>query len=212
MVNFRHELTIVKLGGSHALEPHLRDWLAMLARCRGRAIVVPGGGLFADQVRRMQAAMGFDDRAAHQMALLAMEQFGAAICSLEPALVPAASLPQLRKTLRARRTPVWMATKMALDAADCVPSSWDVTSDSLAAWLARRIGSRRVMLVKHGAPFGDRAKISDLAARQIVDPLFAQYLDAASAEAVFVGPADHARAAELLGAPIEPRFAGVLGE
>jgi dihydroneopterin aldolase len=105
-----------------------------------------------------------------------------------------------------------MATKMALDATDCVPSSWDVTSDSLAAWLARRIGSRRVMLVKHGAPFGDRAKISDLAARQIVDPLFAQYLDAASAEAVFVGPADHARAAELLGAPIEPRFAGVLGE
>jgi len=40
----------------------------------------------------------------------------------------------------------------------------------------------------------------------------AKYLDAASAEAVFVGPADHARAAELLGAPIEPRFAGVLGE
>ena len=42
--------------------------------------------------------MEFDDRAAHQMALLAMEQFGAAICSLEPALVPAASLPQLRNS------------------------------------------------------------------------------------------------------------------
>src|ERR1700676_2401719 len=121
MVNFRHELTIVKLGGSHALEPHLRDWLAMLARCRGRAIVVPGGGLFADQVRRMQAAMGFDDRAAHQMALLAMEQFGAAICSLEPRLIPAFSLRGLHQILGESRTPVWMATKMTLEAADRVP-------------------------------------------------------------------------------------------
>src|SRR3984957_4302052 len=150
MANFPRDLTIVKLGGSLALEPHLRGWLTMLARSPGRSIVVPGGGPFADQVRTTQVVMGFDDRAAHHMALLAMEQFGAAICNLEPALVPAASLPQLRKTLRAGRTPVWMATKMALDAADCVPSSWDVTSDSLAAWLARRVGSRRGVRVKNG--------------------------------------------------------------
>jgi 5-(aminomethyl)-3-furanmethanol phosphate kinase len=198
------DLTIVKLGGSHSLGPHLKDWLATLARCGGRAIVAPGGGPFADQVRRAQAAMGFDDRAAHHMALLAMEQFGAAICSLAPDLVPASSLSQLRRSLRARRTPVWMATKMVLRASDRVSPSWNVTSDSLAAWLAGRLGARRVMLVKHGAPFGEGSNIADLAARQIVDSMFPHYLSIARAEAVFVGPTEHARAGELLRPPLEP--------
>jgi len=199
MAKVSSDLTIVKLGGSHAVEPQLRAWLTTLARCAGRAVVVPGGGPFADQVRNTQAVMGFDDRAAHHMALLAMEQFGAAICGLERALVPASSLRELRKTLGAGRTPVWMATKMALEASDRVPASWRVTSDSLAAWLAGRLGARRVMLVKHGAPFGAHPEIAGLAARGIVDPLFQHYLSAAGAEAVFVGPLENARASELLG-------------
>ena len=199
-------LTIVKLGGSHALAPHLRNWLSALAGCGGRVIVVPGGGPFADQVRQAQIEMKFDDRAAHHMALLAMEQFGAAICNLETTLVPAASLRQLRQTLRSGRTPVWMATKMALAAAASLPASWDVTSDSMAAWLAARVGSANVVLVKHGAPFGGAPDMNDLIGRKIVDPLFQTYLSAAKAEAVFVGPADYARASELLGATIRPRL------
>src|ERR1700722_16062928 len=127
MANFPSDLTIVKLGGSLALEPHLRGWLTMLARCPGRSIVVPGGGPFADQVRRTQVVMGFDDRAAHHMALLAMEQFGAAICNLEPALVPATSSHCLHQILGEGRTPVWMATKMTLEASDRVPHTWQVT-------------------------------------------------------------------------------------
>jgi 5-(aminomethyl)-3-furanmethanol phosphate kinase len=203
MASFSRDLTIVKLGGSLALEPHLRGWLTTLARCRGRAIVVPGGGPFADQVRKTQVVMGFDDRAAHHMALLAMEQFGAAICGLERALVPAISSRCLHQILSEGRTPVWMATKMTLEASDRIPATWKVTSDSLSAWLAGCVGSRRVMLVKHGAPFGDRPDIGDLAERQIVDPLFAHYLGEAGAEAIFVAPTEHARAMELLGGPGE---------
>ena len=33
-------------------------------------IVVPGGGPFADAVRASQAEIGFDDAAAHEMAML----------------------------------------------------------------------------------------------------------------------------------------------
>jgi dihydroneopterin aldolase len=146
------------------------------------------------------------------MALLAMEQFGAAICSLEPALVPVASLRKLRQTLRSGRTPVWMATKMALEAATSLPASWNVTSDSLAAWLAGRVGSGHVLLVKHGAPFGDGANMKDLIGRGIVDPLLPNYLSAANAHAVFLGPADTARASEFLGSTIDARFAGGAGE
>jgi 5-(aminomethyl)-3-furanmethanol phosphate kinase len=190
-------LAIVKLGGSHALQPHLRSWLTALAECGRRVIVAPGGGPFADEVRRAQKKMAFNNRTAHHMALLSMEQFGLAICSLEPRLVPAASLRALRAELRAGRTPVWMAAKLALAASE-LEQSWDLTSDSLAAWLAGRIGAKLVALVKHGAPFVDASDLESLVARGIVDPLFPRYLKAGHAEAVFLGPTDH----ELLGQTI----------
>ena len=70
---------IVKLGGSHAFGPHLHDWLEAIAREAGLVVIVPGGGPFADAVRAAQPAMGFDDEAAHAMALMAMAQFGRAL-------------------------------------------------------------------------------------------------------------------------------------
>ena len=75
-------LTVLKLGGSYAFSPHLKDWLDAIAACAGCAVVVPGGGPFADAVRMAQPRMGFDDRAAHEMAVLAMDQYGCALAHL----------------------------------------------------------------------------------------------------------------------------------
>ena len=87
----RSRLAIVKLGGSHASGPHLKDWLTAIAAEAGSIAIVPGGGPFADAVRTAQAGIGYDDRAAHAMALMAMAQFGSALESLNPALRLAAS-------------------------------------------------------------------------------------------------------------------------
>ncbi len=35
-----------------------------------------------------------------------------------------------------------------LRAEDALPHSWDVTSDSIAAWVAARVGARRLVLIK----------------------------------------------------------------
>src|SRR5207302_4949844 len=100
----------------------------------GRVVVVPGGGPFADAVRAAQAKMGFDDGASHQMALLAMEQYGCALASLSAGWLPAASAAAIRRALDADKIPVWFPTRMVRRAPD-VPCSWDVTSDSLARGL-----------------------------------------------------------------------------
>ena len=92
-------LTVVKVGGSFAHHPRLGDVVAALARGVGRTVVVPGGGPFADMVRREQPRIGYDDRTAHRMALLAMAQFGHALASLSPALRPAAGLAAIKRTL-----------------------------------------------------------------------------------------------------------------
>jgi dihydroneopterin aldolase len=197
------DLIVVKLGGSHVGSRCLAEWLDVLSGCAGRAILVPGGGPFADAVRAAQAKMGFDDRAAHHMALLAMEQFGCALASLRPGLCAVGSLAAIRKTLRAGEVPIWSPAAMALRAAD-VPASWEVTSDSLAAWLAGRLGAKRLLLVKHGDFSGHTVQASDLAARGIVDPAFPRFLAASGAQASIVPSEAYALAPTTLGAGTMP--------
>lgn len=187
-------ITVVKLGGSHAGFAHLDAWLDALATCGGRAVIVPGGGAFADAVRTVQAAIAFDDAAAHHMALLAMEQFGLALVSKRPNLRLAASAAAIVRALREGKVPVWAPTAMVLRAKD-IPANWDVTSDSLAAWLAGRVGAKRLLLVKHGGALGSSTSAADLAARGTVDPAFPRFLTDSGAEAFIAPPDGHAAAA-----------------
>ena len=126
---------VVKLGGSLAFSTRLRNWIEALAACAGRVVIVPGGGPFADAVRSAQPRMGFHDSAAHHMAVLAMEQYGRALASLNKALSPADSERAIHRDLANGRVPVWMPSQMVLRATD-IAQSWEVTSDSLATWLA----------------------------------------------------------------------------
>src|ERR1700741_3246428 len=95
-----NDLIIVKLGGSQAFSKHLPAWLDAITLAAGRVVIVPGGGPFADTVRAAQPTMGFDDRAAHRMALLAMEQFACALAGLRPSLRLAESAAAIRAALR----------------------------------------------------------------------------------------------------------------
>jgi aspartokinase-like uncharacterized kinase len=96
-----------------------------------------------------------------------------------------------------------MPSRMAL-AAD-IPASWDITSDSLAAWLAGRLGARQLLLVKHlslGAATValPAATVSspDLIAHGVVDAAFAEFLQAANVPAALLGPADHTLLSEII--------------
>jgi aspartokinase-like uncharacterized kinase len=189
-------VTIVKLGGSLAHTPQCVAWLEALAAWGGPLILVPGGGPFADGVRVTQAAMRFDDAAAHRMALLAMEQFGVALAAHSRAFALAASRDELDSLLRARQIPVWLPARMVLAAPE-VPETWDMTSDSLAAWLAGIFGAHRLLLIKsrdQAAP----VSADELAADNIVDPLFPRFAAQSHAEVWLAGPASLAGAACLL--------------
>jgi len=182
-------ITVVKLGGSQACSPHLRDWLAAIARGAGGVVVVPGGGPFADAVRAAQPIMGFDDRAAHRMALLAMEQYAWALAALEPSLVPAETIVAIRRALEADQIPIWMPCRMAAAAPD-LAASWDVTSDSLAAWLAGRLGARHLVLIKQVDIDGPK-RVGELCAGGVVDPALEGFLQTSGLEARILGPQDY---------------------
>ena len=178
---------VVKLGGSYADSPLLCRWLRAVAQARGSVVLVPGGGPFADAVRHAQPRMGFDDHAAHEMALLAMAQFGRALVSFERRLVLAESVDAVLHLCAAGRVPVWSPWPMLLDAPE-IPPSWDVTSDSLSLWLARILNVPNLLLVKHClvAPHTPAALVRD----GILDPAFPRFLDG-YAGIVHIASPDH---------------------
>ena len=165
---------IVKLGGSLSHDARLPRWLQMLAEVGGgRVLVVPGGAAFADAVRNAQAEWHFDDLTAHNMAVLAMAQTAHLFHAIEPRLQLAADEEGIRRALRAGQAALWMPLSLLRDAPDLL-TSWEVTSDSLALWLARRQNAERLVVVKAGAVQADLT-LSELTARGTVDARFDQW-------------------------------------
>jgi aspartokinase-like uncharacterized kinase len=180
---------VAKIGGSLWSSPQLPLWLAALRRYPFPLTIVAGGGPFADAVRKTQATMGFSDAAAHAMALLAMEQYALALADLDETLAPVETIDEARGAHDAGRIALWRPFATAHAASD-IPPSWDVTSDSLAAWHAAQAGASRLLLIKSV----DVERPDDLA-RGIVDPSFSLY---AKQTRVFVaGPSSLSRAAEI---------------
>lgn len=139
---------VIKLGGSLIGSPELIRWLDILARfSNGKIIIVPGGGIFADAVRQAQTLTQLNDQAVHKMAVLAMNQCGELITSLNPAIVTAASELEIAERGFQHRAIVWLPSKMVC-ADETIPTNWEVTSDSLAAWLAVKLNAQHLVLVK----------------------------------------------------------------
>lgn len=181
---------VVKLGGSLAHNDALRGWLDVLGSYgAGNVVIVPGGGPFADQVRDAQDRWQFSDRIAHRMALLAMEQYGLMLLGMRRDLVPVSSLNELRTAAESARVSVWLPAAMAIEESS-LPATWDLTSDSLAAWLARLIRAERLVLVKAVTFDGAPVACSLACDRAWVDRAFPQYLKDGGFSAWLCGPED----------------------
>lgn len=192
---------VLKLGGSLLGQPELRSWLSMLAgNSDGRVLIVPGGGVFADAVRDAQQVAGYDDAAAHRMALLAMEQFGLVMKSLQPDLTTVASELEIAERSWQHRAMIWMPSAMVL-ADETIPMDWSVTSDSLAAWLGAKLGADRVVLVKQ-VDAGNLA-LPQLVAEGVLDQAFERFAQRLACPVEVVGKSSwQAFAAAIAGHPM----------
>lgn len=196
---------VVKVGGSLCGEPPLRPLLAMLeaqASAGRKLVVVPGGGPFADAVRDACARHDPGETHAHWMAVCAMEQYAHLLAGLAPGarLVrdPAeiAAGPPGRLAI--------LAPLAWLRSADPLPHSWEITSDSIAAWVAARLGAPLLILLKMvaGVRDGNGETVAELSRAKLggvgeVDPFFARILDP-SVRCWIVSGRDPERLRELL--------------
>lgn len=167
---------LVKLGGSLSYDPCVRSWLdALSSMGGGRVIVVPGGGPFADLVRDAQQHWEFDDEAAHRMALHAMQQNALLLAALCPALMPVESESDMRAVLTRGRTALWLPLLMT-QGNPVLEANWNVTSDSIGAWLAGHLNAERLILVKSCRLPAPPFDVDDLSDAGIVDRAFPRFI------------------------------------
>lgn len=169
---------VVKLGGSLCNDARLATWLDMLVDCgKGHVVIVPGGGPYADAVRIQQQRWQFSDEFAHRMALLAMDQFALQLKGMNPLLVIAPTRAAIASAWSNNQVALWLPSAMVSSAAQ-IAATWDITSDSLAAWLARTLQAERLVLVK-SCTIPLHATIDQLVRCEIIDREFTNMTRAA---------------------------------
>jgi dihydroneopterin aldolase len=185
----RTEPIVAKLGGSVIRSAELNPWLDAIAAASRPIVVVPGGGTLADEVRACQSQLGFDDASAHRMALLAMDQLAWAVAGLRPGFTVGATEAELRAALGRGQIAVWAPYALVAGRTD-IEESWRLTSDSLALWLAGRIGASRCYLIKSIKRKGNGARAVQLARDDIVDAAFPEMLKETGVPAFLLGRGD----------------------
>ena len=123
-------MIVVKVGGSLYGRPDLGPaLLTYLSKLDQPALIVPGGGSFADAVRELDHLHQLGEERSHWLALEAMNMAGAFLRSL------GVTAPILDAVAFCREH-------------DDLPHSWNATSDSVAALAARVHRATRLVLLK----------------------------------------------------------------
>jgi aspartokinase-like uncharacterized kinase len=172
-----------KIGGSVLSRPELRqrltDWLRFWPE--SESVWLVGGGVAADAVREWDRVHQLGDETSHNLALSAMDFNAELVCRLLPNAALVRSGPELEQAL-ARRSPAVISAGdfsawAEQESRERLPRSWQLTSDSLAAWSARQIQAERLVLVKSVA-IPARTSLDEMAREGVVDALFPKYLGA----------------------------------
>ena len=127
-------MIVVKIGGSliHRAKEAVKEIIDYSKESGEKILIVPGGSIFAETVRRANASQ----QASHWMAVLAMEQYGYYLGDITGVkMIDDLSIEDGVRIL----LPYNLMRKR-----DELPHTWDVTSDTIAAWAAFNLNARLI--------------------------------------------------------------------
>ncbi|MDD1696082.1 MAG: uridylate kinase [Methanoregula sp.] len=155
---------IVKVGGSlfHQI-PYI---VPVLKKSERPLFLIPGGGPFADFVRRVPV----DNDTAHWMAVAAMEQYGLFIASF--------GIPTKDMIISPFTTTVFLPYQY-LRLTDPLPHTWDITSDTIAAWVAHTLNFDLLLLKSVDGIYINgifQARVTRPVESDVIDPCFLPFV------------------------------------
>ncbi|NJD77660.1 MAG: amino acid kinase [Candidatus Methanoperedens sp.] len=126
-------MIVIKLGGSliSSAKGLVKEILDHSDKYGDKILIVPGGSVFADTVRKIDVSQ----EAAHWMAVLAMEQYAYYLADGTGAKL----IDSLN--VEGKGTYILLPYRL-LKEKDELPHTWDVTSDTIAAWVAKQLDAR----------------------------------------------------------------------
>jgi aspartokinase-like uncharacterized kinase len=188
---------VLKLGGSLAESGRIAGLVEIVTTATYPVVVVPGGAMLADAVRKAQAPLAISDHLAHKLALLSLHQMALVLSAKHPRFETVETLRDIARALLDGSVPVWMPYRLQHDDLG-LPADWSATSDALAARLAERMGCGQVALVK-SCPVNATADLDQLAQDGITDPTFASVVRRAGLKWAVYGAGDEGAVAARLG-------------
>ncbi|MCW4015134.1 MAG: hypothetical protein NWF06_02075 [Candidatus Bathyarchaeota archaeon] len=139
---------VLKIGGSLAEDPtslvRLCQQVSKIAKTH-KIAVVPGGGVFADTVRKLDRIYNLSNKIAHKMAILAMDQYGLFLSNIAPNSHISYNLEEIENATSGT-LPIFLPSKLMFHK-DPLENSWDITSDTIAAYIADLLHSKKLILV-----------------------------------------------------------------
>jgi aspartokinase-like uncharacterized kinase len=170
----RKFLRVAKVGGSlfdfEHLPMALRCWLDAQP---GVNVLIAGGGPFADAVRRADEVFTFGESISHWLAIDAMQVSSALLGALLPEARVVQSLDDAQQQLASGGVVV-LNPASALKSSNCpLPHRWDVTSDSVAGYIASELQADELVLFKSKLLPANTTRLEAAEAR-LVDGYFIQ--------------------------------------
>ena len=144
------QMEVIKIGGSLLKIPNkLKNFCKEVPKVRDYSdfIIIPGGGPFADLVRKFHAELEFSDSTAHYMAITSMDTYGFLLSDLIPTSKTVTTIHDAVYILKLGYIPILLPSRLILDL-NTLEHSWCVTSDTISAYIASIIGLKRVILIK----------------------------------------------------------------
>ena len=169
--------SIIKLGGSLLGLPDLRSQLKNFLGdfSRSRSILICGGGGAVDQVRKWDRIYNLGEERSHWLALRALSITARVVEKAVPGLELADSVESIEPLWEAGKIPVFDPFQFIIEideeSIDSLPRRWRVTSDSIAARMARVFEARELVLLK-STTFPERISMSEAAELGMVDEYF----------------------------------------
>ncbi|WP_135609382.1 amino acid kinase [Methanococcoides sp. AM1] len=155
---------VLKIGGSliEQADDLLKAIMEQIVSTESKVkiVVVPGGGVFANGIREASRAYSIGDEAAHWMAVAAMEQYAYL-------LVDKSGMPSIDDTDNVPEGMSILLPYKLLKTTDELEHSWDVTSDTIAAWVAHRIDAALIKATDVDGVLNEGELIEKITAKEL---------------------------------------------